>query len=128
MVLKMIGTMGTAGGSGHVLEYCGEAIRALSMEGRMTICNMSIEAGARAGMIAPDDTTFDYITSGNVPMHRPAMPWTTRWPTGAACPAMRMPEIRSDPDHRHRPHRAAGHLGDQPRNGGGCGPAGARPG
>ena len=62
MVLKMIGTMGTAGGSGHVLEYCGEAIRALSMEGRMTICNMSIEAGARAGMIAPDDTTFDYIT------------------------------------------------------------------
>jgi 3-isopropylmalate dehydratase large subunit len=62
MVLKMIGTMGTAGGSGHVLEYCGEAMRALSMEGRMTICNMSIEAGARAGMIAPDDTTFDYIT------------------------------------------------------------------
>jgi len=62
MVLKMIGTMGTAGGSGHVLEYCGEAVRALSMEGRMTICNMSIEAGARAGMIAPDHTTFDYIT------------------------------------------------------------------
>jgi 3-isopropylmalate/(R)-2-methylmalate dehydratase large subunit len=60
--LKMIGTMGTAGGSGHVLEYGGEAVRALSMEGRMTICNMSIEAGARAGMIAPDDTTFDYIT------------------------------------------------------------------
>jgi 3-isopropylmalate/(R)-2-methylmalate dehydratase large subunit len=62
MVLKMIGTMGTAGGSGHVFEYGGEAVRALSMEGRMTICNMSIEAGARAGMIAPDDTTFDYIT------------------------------------------------------------------
>jgi len=62
MVLKMIGIMGTAGGSGHVLEYGGEAVRALSMEGRMTMCNMSIEAGARAGMIAPDDTTFDYIT------------------------------------------------------------------
>ncbi len=62
MVLKMIGTMGIAGGSGHVLEYCGEAVRALSMEGRMTVCNMSIEAGARAGMIAPDDTTFAYIT------------------------------------------------------------------
>jgi 3-isopropylmalate/(R)-2-methylmalate dehydratase large subunit len=62
MVLKMIGTMGTAGGSGYVFEYGGEAVRALSMEGRMTICNMSIEAGARAGMIAPDDTTFDYIT------------------------------------------------------------------
>ena len=62
MVLKMIGTMGTAGGSGHVLEFGGEAVRALSMENRMTVCNMSIEAGAKAGMIAPDDTTFDYIT------------------------------------------------------------------
>ena len=62
LVLKMIGTMGTAGGAGHVLEYCGEAVRGLSMEARMSICNMSIEAGARAGMIAPDDTTFDYIT------------------------------------------------------------------
>jgi 3-isopropylmalate/(R)-2-methylmalate dehydratase large subunit len=62
MVLKMIGTLGTAGGSGHVLEFCGAAVRALSMEARMTICNMSIEAGARAGMIAPDETTFEYIT------------------------------------------------------------------
>ena len=67
MVLKMIGIMGTAGGSGHVLEYGGEAVRALSMEGRMTMCNMSIEAGARAGMIAPDDTTFDYITGRERP-------------------------------------------------------------
>ncbi len=67
MVLKMIGLIGTAGGSGHVLEYCGEAIRSLSMEARMTICNMSIEAGARAGMIAPDETTFNYIASGNRP-------------------------------------------------------------
>ena len=62
MVLKMIGTLGTAGGSGHVLEFCGAAVRTLSMEARMTICNMSIEAGARAGMIAPDETTFEYIT------------------------------------------------------------------
>jgi 3-isopropylmalate/(R)-2-methylmalate dehydratase large subunit len=62
MVLKMIGTMGTAGGTGYVLEYCGEAVRSLSMEARMTICNMSIEAGARAGMIAPDETTIEYIT------------------------------------------------------------------
>jgi len=62
MVLKMIGIIGTAGGAGHVLEYCGEAVRSLSMEARMSICNMSIEAGARAGMIAPDDTTFEYIT------------------------------------------------------------------
>ena len=62
MVLKMIGIIGTAGGTGHVLEYGGDAVRALSMEGRMSICNMSIEAGARAGMIAPDETTFEYIT------------------------------------------------------------------
>ncbi len=61
MVLKMIGLIGTAGGTGYVLEYGGEAVRALSMEARMTICNMSIEAGARAGMIAPDETTFEYI-------------------------------------------------------------------
>ncbi len=67
MVLKMIGIMGTAGGTGHVLEYCGQAIDTLSMEGRMTICNMSIEAGARAGMVAPDDTTFNYISQGERP-------------------------------------------------------------
>jgi 3-isopropylmalate/(R)-2-methylmalate dehydratase large subunit len=65
LVLKMIGIMGTAGGSGHVLEYTGPAIRGLTMEGRMTVCNMSIEAGARAGMIAPDETTFSYITAGS---------------------------------------------------------------
>jgi len=64
MVLKLIGTIGTAGGTGHVFEYGGEAVRALSMEARMTICNMSIEAGARAGMIAPDDTTFEYLARG----------------------------------------------------------------
>lgn len=61
VILHIIGVIGTAGGTGHVIEYAGEAIRNLSMEGRMTICNMSIEAGARAGMIAPDEITFDYI-------------------------------------------------------------------
>jgi 3-isopropylmalate/(R)-2-methylmalate dehydratase large subunit len=61
IILAIIGEIGTAGGTGHVIEYSGEAIRALSMEGRMTICNMSIEGGARAGLIAPDQTTFDYI-------------------------------------------------------------------
>ena len=61
IVLAIIGKIGTAGGTGHVIEYAGSAIRALDMAGRMTICNMSIEAGARAGMIAPDDTTFAYI-------------------------------------------------------------------
>ncbi|SFU54149.1 3-isopropylmalate/(R)-2-methylmalate dehydratase large subunit [Methylobacterium sp. 174MFSha1.1] len=61
IILAIIGEIGTAGGTGHVLEYAGEAIRGLSMEGRMTICNMSIEGGARAGMVAPDETTFTYI-------------------------------------------------------------------
>ncbi|WP_342105727.1 3-isopropylmalate dehydratase large subunit [Methylobacterium sp. SI9] len=61
IILAIIGEIGTAGGTGHVIEYAGEAIRALSMEGRMTICNMSIEGGARAGMVAPDATTFAYV-------------------------------------------------------------------
>ncbi|MGB0678109.1 MAG: 3-isopropylmalate dehydratase large subunit [Polyangiales bacterium] len=61
IILAVIAQIGTAGGTGHVLEYAGSAIRALSMEARMTICNMSIEAGARAGLIAPDDTTFQYL-------------------------------------------------------------------
>src|SRR5690625_6347041 len=61
IILPIIAKIGTGGGQGYVLEYRGEAIEALSMEARMTICNMSIEAGARAGMIAPDQTTFDYI-------------------------------------------------------------------
>src|SRR5213082_1383244 len=61
LILALIGRIGTAGATGHVIEYTGAAIRGLSMEGRMTVCNMSIEAGARAGMIAPDDTTFGYL-------------------------------------------------------------------
>lgn len=61
IILAIIGTIGTAGGTGYVIEYAGEAIRALSMEGRMTVCNMSIEGGARAGLIAPDEKTFAYI-------------------------------------------------------------------
>src|ERR1017187_7451318 len=61
IALGIIGRIGTDGATGHVIEYAGEAVRALSMEGRMTLCNMSIEAGARAGLIAPDDTTFAYI-------------------------------------------------------------------
>ena len=61
VILAVIAEIGTAGATGHTIEYAGPAIRALSMEGRLTICNMSIEAGARAGMIAPDDTTFEYL-------------------------------------------------------------------
>ncbi len=61
VILTIIGKIGTAGGNGHVIEYAGSAIRGLDMAGRMTVCNMTIEAGARAGMIAPDETTFDYV-------------------------------------------------------------------
>jgi 3-isopropylmalate/(R)-2-methylmalate dehydratase large subunit len=61
LILAIIGRIGTSGGMGHVIEYAGSGVRALSMEGRMTVCNMSIEAGARAGMVGPDDTTFAYL-------------------------------------------------------------------
>jgi len=61
IILAIIGEIGTAGGTGHVIEFAGEAIRSLSMEGRMTVCNMTIEGGARAGLIAPDETTFEYV-------------------------------------------------------------------
>ena len=61
IILAIIAKIGTAGGTGYVIEYAGDTIRALSMEGRMTVCNMSIEAGARAGLIAPDETTFEYL-------------------------------------------------------------------
>jgi 3-isopropylmalate/(R)-2-methylmalate dehydratase large subunit len=73
IILSIIGEIGTAGGTGHVIEYAGEAIRALSMEGRMTVCNMSIEAGARAGMIAADAKTFEYLKG------RPMSPKGAAW-------------------------------------------------
>ncbi len=61
IVLAIIGKLGTAGGTGYTIEFAGEAIQALSMEGRMTVCNMTIEAGARAGLIGVDDTTINYL-------------------------------------------------------------------
>src|SRR5918994_1867939 len=61
LALALIGRVGTDGATGHVIEYAGAAVRSLSMEGRMTLCNMSIEAGARAGMVAPDEVTFEYV-------------------------------------------------------------------
>ena len=73
MILAIIGKIGTAGGTGHVIEYAGPAIEALSIEGRMTVCNMTIEAGARAGLVAPDQKTFDYI------MGRPMAPKAGQW-------------------------------------------------
>ena len=73
MILAIIGTIGTAGGTGHVIEYVGSAIRALSMEGRMTVCNMTIEGGARAGLIAPDETTIAYVKG------RALAPRDTHW-------------------------------------------------
>jgi 3-isopropylmalate/(R)-2-methylmalate dehydratase large subunit len=75
LILAVIASIGTGGGQGYVLEYRGPAIRALSMEARMTVCNMSIEAGARAGMIAPDETTFDYLSG------RPRAPKGADWDT-----------------------------------------------
>ncbi|MFC3071341.1 3-isopropylmalate dehydratase large subunit [Phenylobacterium soli] len=71
--LAVIGEIGTAGGTGYVIEYAGEAVRALSMEGRMTLCNLTIEGGARAGLVAPDETTFEYIKG------RPAAPKGGAW-------------------------------------------------
>lgn len=73
MALAIIGKIGTAGGTGYVIEYAGEAVEALSMEGRMTLCNLTIEGGARAGLVAPDEKTFDYVKG------RPAAPKGTAW-------------------------------------------------
>ncbi len=78
ITMHVIGETGTAGGTGYVIEYCGEAIEALSMEGRMTVCNMAIEGGARAGLIAPDQKTFDYV------MGRPHAPKGAQWEAALA--------------------------------------------
>ncbi len=78
LVLAVIAAIGTGGGTGHVIEYTGAAVRALSMEGRMTLCNMTIEAGARAGMVAPDDTTFEHLRG------RPFAPQGKEWDAAVA--------------------------------------------
>jgi 3-isopropylmalate/(R)-2-methylmalate dehydratase large subunit len=88
ITLSVIGATGTAGGTGHVIEYCGEAIRSLSMEGRMTVCNMAIEGGARAGLIAPDETTFEYVKG------RPHAPKGAQWEAAMAW----WKTLYSDPD------------------------------
>jgi 3-isopropylmalate/(R)-2-methylmalate dehydratase large subunit len=78
LILSIIGRIGTAGGTGHAIEFAGEAVRALSMEGRMTMCNMAIEAGARAGMVAVDDVTLDYLKG------RPFAPRDAKWTRAVA--------------------------------------------
>ena len=115
VILALIARIGVGGATGHVIEYTGEAIRALDMEGRMTVCNMSIEAGARAGMIAPDDVTFAYLEG------REHAPKGEAWDAAVA----RWRELRTDEgatfDRTHRPrratHRADDHLRHEPRHG-----------
>ena len=115
IILAIIGEIGTAGGTGYALEYAGEAIRSLSMEGRMTVCNMSVEGGAKAGFIAPDEKAYTYLKD------RPKAPKGKAWDE-----AMRYWEtLRSDDGaHFDREIRldaaraaAAGHLGHEPRAG-----------
>jgi len=96
VILAVIRTIGTGGGTGSVIEYYGPAIRALSMEGRMTICNMSIEAGARAGLIAPDDVTFEYLSKPDLlfaPKGRDLDAAIADWKT-----------LTTDPDAKHHAH------------------------
>ena len=91
LILAVIGKIGVDGGTGHVIEYRGDAITALDMESRMTICNMSIEGGARAGMIAPDDTTFEYLSG------RPRSPQGVDWDAAVT----RWKRLQSDDDARY---------------------------
>ena len=122
IILAVIAKIGTGGGQGHVIEYRGSAIESLSMEGRMTICNMSIEAGARAGMVAPDETTFEFLRG------RPHAP-TGR---GLGCGRRgvgpvahrRRRRIRHRGVHRRRDAEPVRHLGHQSRAG--CAAVGRR--
>ena len=115
IVLAIIGKIGTDGATGCVIEFAGSAIRALSMEGRMTICNMSIEAGARAGMIAPDETTFAYLKG------RRYSPQGEAWDAAVAewrkLPSDPDAQVRSRTRHRRRHPRTLRQLGHQPGHG-----------
>ena len=115
IILAVIAKIGTGGGQGHVIEYRGSAIEALSMEGRMTVCNMSIEAGARAGMVAPDETTFEFLRG------RPHAPDGRRLGRRRRRvePAAhrRRRRIRHRGLHRRRDTEPVRHLGNQPGSG-----------
>ena len=112
IILAIIGQIGTAGGTGHVIEYCGSAIESLSMEGRMTVCNMSVEGGARAGMIAPDEKTYAYLKD------RPKSPKGDAVGPGAAslghAAQRRGRAFRSRREARRRRSAADRHLGHEP--------------
>ena len=115
IVLAIIGKIGTAGGTGHVIEYAGEAIRALDMAGRMTVCNMSIEAGARAGLIAPDETTFAYVKGRPYAPQGEAFDRAVEyWRTLPSDPGAHYDKRGHA---RRRRDRADGELGHQPRGG-----------
>ena len=101
LILAIIAKIGTGGGQGYIIEYRGEAIRSLSMEGRMTVCNMSIEAGARAGLIAPDETTFAYLKG------KPHAPKGAEWDAA-------LEYWRSLPHRRRRDLRPRGHARRRP--------------
>ena len=124
VILAVCTRLGVGGATGHVIEYTGSVIRALSMEERMTVCNMSIEAGARAGMIAPDEKTFEYLKG------RPHAPQGAAWDAAVAD----WTTLRTDDGatfdqtivHRRRRARAVDHLRHEPRHGDVDQPAGAR--
>ena len=115
IILAIIGKIGIGGGNGHVVEFTGEAVRGLSMEGRMTMCNMSIEGGARAGMVAPDETTFAYVEG------RPFAPRGKEFQEAVA--VLEVAAHRSGREIRRHRHaagsgdRADGHLGNKSRHG-----------
>jgi 3-isopropylmalate/(R)-2-methylmalate dehydratase large subunit len=110
IALAIVSTLGTGGGAGHVIEYRGDAIRDLSMEGRMTVCNMSIEAGARAGLVAVDDTTIEYLRS------RPSVPKGDEFETAAVSldGVIPSPEGIVDPDEKSTTERSLAYMGLTP--------------
>ncbi len=126
VILAIIAEIGAAGGTGHVIEYAGSTIRALSIEGRLTICNMSIEAGARAGMVAPDDTTFAYLEG------RPYAPKGKDWDKALthwrSLPSDADASLRSRGPSRGGRDRSDGDLGDEPGSRGADHRARPRPG
>ena len=118
IILSIIGHIGIDGGNGAVVEYTGSAIRALSIEERMTVCNMSIEAGARAGMIAPDDATYEYIAGKRFAPKGEEFDAAVE--TLEATPYRRRHNLRPNANTRCSRHRTAGNMGHKSRYGNRC--------